>query len=77
MRETFLFQQLVSTEHVVEYAGYKQGDFRVDKDIVIEVGGPDKGFKQIKEQTNAFVAADGIDTAINRKIPLWAFGFLY
>ena len=77
VRETFLFQQLVSTEHVVEYAGYKQGDFRVDKDIVIEVGGPDKGFKQIKEQTNAFVAADGIDTAINRKIPLWAFGFLY
>lgn len=61
----------------MEYAGYKSGDFRIDGDIIIEVGGPDKGFSQIAGQQNAFVAADGIESAALGKIPLWAFGFLY
>lgn len=61
----------------MEYAGYKKGDFRIDVDIVVEVGGQDKGFNQIAEQPNAYVAADGIESAFLKKIPLWAFGFLY
>lgn len=77
VRETFLANQLASTGHLVEYAGYKKGDFRIDHDLVIEVGGSDKGFSQIAEQENSFVAADGIESATLRKIPLWAFGFLY
>ena len=51
--------------------------FRIDNNIVIEVGGPEKGFGQIAGQENAFVAADGIESASLGKIPLWAFGFLY
>lgn len=77
VRETFIANQLVSSGHVIEYAGFKKGDFRIDNNIVIEVGGPEKGFGQIVGQENAFVAADGIESASLGKIPLWAFGFLY
>ncbi len=77
VRETFIANQLASAGHSVEYAGYKSGDFRVDRDVVIEVGGADKGFRQLKGQENSFVAADDIESATIRKIPLWAFGFLY
>ena len=77
VRETFFANQLASAGHKVEYAGYKKGDFRIDGNIVIEVGGQDKGFSQISGQDNAFVAADDIESAYMGKIPLWAFGFLY
>ena len=77
VRETFFANQLASAGHKVEYAGYKKGDFRIDGNIVIEVGGQDKGFSQISGQQNAFVAADDIESAYLSKIPLWAFGFLY
>ncbi len=77
VRETFIANQLASAGHTVEYAGYKRGDFRIDGDIIIEVGGADKGFSQIAGAEHAFVAADGIDSASLGKIPLWAFGFLY
>ena len=77
VRETFFANQLASAGHKVEYAGYKRGDFRIDDAIVIEVGGQDKGFSQISDQDNAYVAADDIESAYRAKIPLWAFGFLY
>ena len=77
VRETFLANQLASVGHIVEYAGFKKGDFRIDGNIVIEVGGADKGFSQIAGQEHAYVAADGIESAYLGKIPLWAFGFLY
>ena len=56
----------------------KTGDFRIDGDRVIEVGGPGKDFSQIadKDITNAALALDEIDIASVKKIPLWAFGFL-
>ena len=77
VREAFLANQLAAAGHTVEYAGYKKGDFRIDGNIVIEVGGQDKGFSQIANQPNAYVAADGIESAFMNKIPLWAFEFLY
>lgn len=77
VRETFLANQLASAGHTVEYAGYKKGDFRIDGNLVIEVGGADKGRSQISEHPNAVIAADNIDSALPGKIPLWAFGFLY
>ena len=77
VRETFFANQLASSGHKVEYAGYKSGDFRIDGNTVIEVGGADKGFSQLSSQDHSFVAADDIDSAYFRKIPLWAFGFLY
>lgn len=63
--------------HKVEYGGLKTGDFGIDGNQVIEVGGPDKGFSQVKAENEGYVAADGIESAVFRKVPLWAFGFLY
>ena len=77
VRETFFCNQLRSAGHRVEYGGLKTGDFRVDRDIVIEVGGKDKSYKQLQGETNAYIAADDIDSATARRIPLWAFGCLY
>lgn len=77
VRETFFCNQLTSAGHRVEYGGLKTGDFRVDSDIVVEVGGREKGFSQLKDENRGYVAADDIDSATLRKIPLWAFGFLY
>ena len=77
VRECFLCNQLAGARHLVEYGGIKSGDFRIDKKYVIEVGGEDKGYDQIKDVENGYVAADDIDSAVFHKIPLWAFGFLY
>ena len=77
VRETFFCNQLASAGHVVEYGGMKTADFRIDDKYVIEVGGKDKGYSQIDKTENGYIAADGIDSAVFRKIPLWSFGFLY
>ena len=77
VRETFFCNQLHSAEHRVEYGGIKTGDFRIDRSLIVEVGGPDKSYKQVQGETNAFLAVDGIDSATARRIPLWTFGFLY
>jgi len=77
IRECFFCNQLVSSGHVVEYGGMAKGDFRIDGRIMVEVGGKDKDFSQVRDEADAYVAADDIDSAIGRKIPLWAFGFLY
>lgn len=77
VRETFFCNQLSSAGHRIEYGGMKNADFKIDGRYVIEVGGKDKGYSQIDGQEDGFIAADGIDTAVFRKIPLWVFGFLY
>lgn len=79
VRETFFCNQLASAGHLVEYGGLKTGDFRIDKRMVIEVGGPGKDFSQISDEDiqSAALAVDNIDIASAKKIPLWAFGFLY
>lgn len=77
VRESFFCNQLSSSGHMVEYGGVKSGDFKIDKSVVVEVGGEEKGFGQVKNEPNGYVAADGIETALFKKIPLWAFGCLY
>ena len=79
VREAFFCNQLACAGHRVEYGGIKTGDFRIDKNVVIEVGGAGKGFSQISDEDiiNAALAIDDIDVASRKKIPLWAFGFLY
>lgn len=77
IRETFFCNQLAGAGHKIEYGGLKHCDFRIDDELIIEVEGKEKGFLQVKDDNNAYVAADDIDSATHRKIPLWAFGFLY
>ena len=74
VRETFFLNQL-GVGHDVTYPA--QGDFLVDGKHLFEVGGSGKGFAQIKDMPDSYVAADDIELGIGNKIPLWLFGFLY
>ena len=74
IREEF-FLDMLSLDHKLLYP--KQGDFIVDEKFVFEIGGKNKGFGQIKDIPDSFVAADDIEVGFGSKIPLWLFGFLY
>ncbi len=74
LRETFFLNQLLQ-KHKVTYP--KQGDFLVDEKYLFEVGGKDKGRKQIMGIDNSYIVADDMEYGIGNKIPLWLFGFLY
>jgi predicted AAA+ superfamily ATPase len=74
VRETFFINTL-SVSNTVTYP--KKGDFLVDNKYLFEVGGRNKGFDQIKDIENSFVAFDDIEIGYKNKIPLWLFGFLY
>jgi len=74
LRESFFVNQLDKNEKI-EYS--KVGDFLVDNKYIVEIGGKNKSFKQIKDLENSFVVADDIEVGFGNKIPLWLFGFLY
>ncbi len=74
IRET-TFTTFLKSHHDVSIP--KKGDFFVDEKYLFEVGGKNKGFKQIKDIENSFVVSDDIETGFGNKIPLWLFGFLY
>lgn len=75
IRECFFVNQ-VSVNHTVEY-GKDKGDFMVDGEITIEVGGPDKSFEQVAGIRNSFIFADRIELPIGKKLPLWMAGLEY
>ena len=74
IRETFFINSLL-VMHKVSMP--KKGDFCIDDKYTFEIGGRNKGFKQIRGIRNSFLALDDIETGIGNKIPLWLFGFLY
>jgi len=74
LRESFFVNQ-VAQNHEVVYA--KVGDFVIDDRYVVEIGGKNKSFRQIKDIEHSFVVADDIEVGFGNKIPLWLFGFLY
>lgn len=74
VRETFFANQLRyrNTVNVSE-----QSDFLVDGRFTFEIGGKDKGKRQIADLPDSYIAADNIEYGFDNKIPLWMFGFLY
>lgn len=74
IRETF-FASLVSQAHKLQYP--PQGDFLVDHTYLFEIGGKGKGFAQIRNLPDSYIAADEIEIGFGNKIPLWLFGMLY
>ncbi len=74
VRETFFANQ-VSAQYALNIS--KQGDFVVSGKYTVEVGGKDKGFEQIKDIEESFIAADDMVVGKGSKVPLWLFGFLY
>lgn len=74
VRETFFNNQM---RYVTSLALDRSGDFRLNRRYVFEVGGRKKGFTQIKDLPDSYVAADDLETGFGNKIPLWMFGLLY
>jgi len=73
LREMF-FMSMIGEENI-EVAG--RGDFIVDGTYVVEIGGKNKSYKQIKDIESSYVVADDLEVGFGNKIPLWLFGFLY
>ena len=74
IRET-IFAAWLKTDHTLSIP--KKGDFLIDEKYLFEIGGKSKGFKQIADMPDSFVAADDVEVGFGSKIPLWMFGFLY
>ncbi|GAP67725.1 predicted ATPase, AAA superfamily [Bacteroidales bacterium 6E] len=73
IRETFFVNQL-RVRHNVTVSPV--ADFKVG-DITFEVGGKNKGLKQIQGLDNAFIVKDDIEHGYLNTIPLWQFGMTY
>ena len=74
IRKSF-FMNLVSVHH--NLTAPKKGDFLVDNELTVEVGGKGKDFTQIQDVPRSYLASDDIETGFNNRIPLWLFGFLH
>jgi len=83
LRETFFVNQILNSfTHWPSQSGQPlqtadSGDFLVNGEHTFEIGGKNKGNKQIQGIDNAFIAADETVVGFGNRIPLWIFGFLY
>ena len=73
IRETFFFSQMRVVSDVVSS---HISDFEIDGKT-FEVGGKNKGKKQLSEAKEGYVVKDDIEFGSGNIIPLWAFGLLY
>ncbi len=73
IRETY-FYSLTKVTHRPLAA--RKGDFVIE-DYTFEVGGRNKGMRQIEGVENAYIVKDDIETAGLRTLPLWTFGMMY
>lgn len=74
VREVFFSNQL-QVHHRITYSD--QTDFEVDNLWSFEVGGKNKGNKQIVTIPEAYTVKDNLEYTAGRSYPLWVFGFLY
>ncbi|MFH0753094.1 MAG: AAA family ATPase [Candidatus Omnitrophota bacterium] len=74
LRETFFVNQL---KDVYKISASADSDFMISDKYTVEIGGKGKGFDQVKNIKNAYVAADRIEIGVGHKVPLYMFGFLY
>lgn len=73
MRETFFYNQMRVNNDVISS---RQSDFVIGN-YTFEVGGRNKGKRQIENLGDAYVVKDDIEFAQGNIIPLWAFGLNY
>lgn len=74
LRETF-FCRMLAGRHMISAAA--KADFLVDDKFIFEIGGRNKGAKQLADAKYGYLALDEMPVGIARRIPLWLFGFLY
>jgi hypothetical protein len=73
VRETFFLNQ-TRVHHQVNTSA--MADFSIN-DSDFEVGGKNKGLKQIAKSSDGFVVKDDIERGYLQVIPLWQFGLMY
>lgn len=73
LRETFFLRSLPQS---VDVRAAAKGDFLLNDEITIEVGGHKKTMGQIQGLPKAYLAVDDLKQGSGRRIPLWLFGFL-
>lgn len=73
IRETFFYNQMRVVSDVISS---RISDFEIDGKT-FEVGGKNKGKKQIVDAKEGYVVKDDIEYGSDNIIPLWAFGLMY
>jgi predicted AAA+ superfamily ATPase len=73
IRETFFFNQLRLKHNILSSP---ISDFEIEG-ITFEVGGKNKGQKQLQGASKAYVVKDNIESGYTNIVPLWQFGMLY
>lgn len=73
IRETFFLNQLKAKQQVITSP---VADFLIGE-YTFEVGGKNKGLKQIQGLKNAFIVKDELELGYLNTIPLWQFGLTY
>lgn len=73
IRETFFYNQMRVNNDV---RSSRKSDFLIG-DHTFEIGGRNKGMKQIADVPDSYVVKDDIEFAYGNVIPLWAFGLNY
>jgi len=73
LRETFLLASLPAGTPV---CAAPKGDFLIEGKHTVEVGGPNKDSRQIKDIPHAYLAIDDIEHGSSKRVPLWLFGLL-
>ncbi len=73
IRETFFYNQMRVVSDVISS---RISDFEINGKT-FEVGGKNKGKKQIADAPSGYVVKDDIEYGSGNFIPLWAFGLLY
>ncbi len=74
IRETFVLNQLLNAG--LKVSSPAEGDFTTNG-LTIGVGGKNKNTSQVRHLDNYIIAADGIETGVGNKVPVWLLGFLY
>ena len=75
LREDFFVQHTGSCSYLKTGIKRRTPDFVVDN-YIFEVGGPSKGYEQIKHMEKAFLVKEAIPLG-KKEIPLYLFGLLY
>ena len=73
MRETFFYNQMRVENDVVSS---RQSDFVIG-DRTFEIGGRNKGKRQIEDLPDSYIVKDDIEFAHGNTLPLWSFGLNY
>lgn len=73
LRETFFYNQMRVMNPVV---ASRESDFVIG-DYTFEVGGRNKGKKQVTDIPNGIIVKDGIEFGHGNVVPLWHFGLNY